>query len=82
MATVDAVRNILGEVLQLGTRAQSLQLDTALLGNIPEFDSMAVVHLITAMEEYFGFVVDDDEINADVFATLGSLTQFVDQKQG
>lgn len=82
MATVDAVRNILGEVLQLGTRAQSLQLDTALLGNIPEFDSMAVVHLITAMEEYFGFIVDDDEINADVFATLGSLTQFVDHKQG
>lgn len=80
MATVDAVRNILGEVLQLGSRAQLLQLDTALLGNIPEFDSMAVIHLITAMEEYFGFAVDDDEINADVFATVSSLTEFVDHK--
>ena len=82
MATVDAVRNILGEVLQLGARAQSLQLDTALLGNIPEFDSMAVIHLIAEMEDYFGFTVDDDEINADVFATLGSLTEFVDNKTG
>ncbi len=82
MATVDAVRNILGEVLQLGARAQTLQWDTALLGNIPEFDSMAVIQLITALEEYFGFTVDDDEINADVFATLGSLTEFVDQKSG
>jgi len=41
---------------------------------------MAVVSLITALEEHFGFTVADDEIEAATFATLGSLTAFVQQK--
>jgi acyl carrier protein len=41
---------------------------------------MAVIGIITALEEDFGFAIGDDEINADVFATLGSLTAFVEQK--
>jgi acyl carrier protein len=51
-----------------------------LLGALPELDSMAVVSILTALEEHFGFTVDDDEISAETFATLGSLTEFVDQK--
>jgi len=43
---------------------------------------MAVVMILTAMEEHFGFSVDDDEISADTFATLGTLTAFADQKLG
>jgi acyl carrier protein len=38
---------------------------------------MAVVTLITTLEEQFGFVVDDDDIDGDTFATLGSLIDFV-----
>ena len=41
---------------------------------------MAVVGIITALEEHFGFVVDDDEISAETFASLGSLTTFVERK--
>jgi len=55
-------------------------LDTPLLGAIPELDSMAVVALITAIEERFGFTVDDDEIDGSVFTTLGSLIDFVQGK--
>ena len=50
---------------------------TPLLGAIPELDSMAVVTLITTIEERFGIVVDDDEISGDTFATVGSVTEFV-----
>jgi acyl carrier protein len=53
---------------------------TPLLGAIPELDSMAVVSLITALEEQFGIAVDDDEIGAATFETLGSLAAFVEQK--
>jgi acyl carrier protein len=42
---------------------------------------MAVVQLIGALEEQFGFAIDDDEISAATFATLGSLTDFVRLKQ-
>jgi len=77
---LDEVRNIVGDALQLGERTESLQKDTALLGNLPELDSMAVVTVITALEEQYGFIVDDDEISAETFASLGSLTDFVQEK--
>jgi acyl carrier protein len=38
---------------------------------------MAVVTVVTTIEEEFGITVDDDELSGDVFATLGSLTEFV-----
>jgi acyl carrier protein len=76
----DDVRSVLADTLQLGARAQALTADSALLGSLPELDSMAVVAVITALEERFGIVVDDDEITADTFATLGTLTAFVTDK--
>jgi len=82
MDTQHAVKNLLAQTLQLGPRADSLTTDSPLLGAMPELDSMAVVTILTAMEEHFGFIVDDDEISADTFATLGTLSAFVDQKIG
>ena len=77
---LEEVKNILSNVLSLGDAKDSLTEHSALLGSIPELDSMAVVNLITALEEHFGIVVDDDEISATTFETLGSLTAFVQQK--
>ncbi|MYN10078.1 acyl carrier protein [Pseudoduganella aquatica] len=74
------VKTILADVLGLGAGADALTEQSALLGAIPELDSMAVVQLIAAMEEQFGFSVDDDEIDAATFASVGSLTAFVARK--
>jgi acyl carrier protein len=79
---LDDVRAALIDTLQLGPRGTALTAESPLLGVLPELDSMAVVTLITALEERFGIVVDDDEISADTFATLGSLTAFVENKSG
>lgn len=80
MQNLDEVRDILSDVLSLGERKSSLNVDSGLLGSIPELDSMAVVNVITALEERFGIMVDDDEISAKTFETLGSLTSFIEQK--
>jgi acyl carrier protein len=77
----DHVRNILRDVLSLGSRADRLDDNSVLLGALPELDSMAVVNVIAALEDQFGFTVDDDEINGATFATLGSLVEFVSTKQ-
>lgn len=82
MSNTQAVKDLLAQTLQLGPRADSLTPDSPLLGALPELDSMAVVAILTAMEEHFGFSVDDDEISADTFETLGTLTAFVEQKLG
>ena len=73
---------IIDEVLSLGGRAHSFDLDTPLLGAVPELDSMAVVAVITTLEERFGFIVDDDEIDGSAFASVGTLVDFVEAKLG
>jgi acyl carrier protein len=80
MQHLEEVKKILSDVLSLGERKSSLKEDSTLLGSIPELDSMAVVNLITAMEEHFDITVDDDEITASTFETVGTLTRFVEQK--
>ena len=80
MQHLEEVKNILANVLNLGERKHSLREDTILLGNLPELDSMAVVNVITALEEYYDISIDDDEISANTFETLCSLTHFVEQK--
>ena len=77
---IEEVREILGQALQLGDRSLSFDADTRLLGELPELDSMAVVTVITTLEENYGFEVEDDDISAETFMTLGSLTEFVEQK--
>ena len=74
------VRDILRDVLSLGGRADRLTLGSALLGAVPELDSMAVIGVIAALEDRFGITVDDDEISGSTFATLGSLVEFVSTK--
>lgn len=80
MQHLEEVKNILADVLSLGERKNTLGENSALLGAIPELDSMAVVNVITALEEHFDITVDDDEISAETFETLGSLARFVEQK--
>ncbi|WP_296443782.1 acyl carrier protein [Rhodoferax sp. UBA5149] len=74
------VLRVVDEVLSLKGRTATFTRDTPLLGAIPELDSMAVVTLITTLEEQFGLVVDDDDIDGSTFATVGSLTDFVSSK--
>ncbi|MFT6285205.1 MAG: acyl carrier protein [Arenicella sp.] len=73
------IKEILIDVLQLPSDSH-IDAETALLGSIAEFDSMAVVTVLTAIEESFGIEVDDDEITADVFENFGTLCSFVEQK--
>jgi len=82
MDTQQQVLRILDEVLSLNGRSASFDRSTHLLGAIPELDSMAVVSLITSLEERFGVVFDDDEIDGATFASVGSLTDFVAEKLG
>jgi acyl carrier protein len=79
---LNEVKTILIDVLNLGDAGQALAADSPLLGSLPELDSMAVVTLIGALEEHFGIVVDDDDISASTFDTLGSLAAFVASKAG
>lgn len=80
MQHLEQVKKILIEVLGLDERKSALKEDTILLGNIPELDSMTVVNVIAALEKQFGITIDNDEVSAKNFETIGSLTRFIQQK--
>ncbi|MGQ0576437.1 MAG: acyl carrier protein [Pseudonocardia sp.] len=77
-ASFAEVRALVVDVLGLAAdRAAAITPATPLLGGFSEFDSMAVLEIVTELETRFGLVVDDDEITAEVFATVGSLAGLV-----
>ena len=78
--TLDTVRTVLIESLELQQRPEDLREDTVLFGSLPELDSFGVVQLVTSIEDRFDITVDDDEFGAEIFETVGTLTEFVDAK--
>jgi acyl carrier protein len=74
------IKRVLRDTLVLGDEVDTLEATSPLLGSIPELDSVGVVSVLTALEDEFDIVVEDDEISAAVFKTFGSLTQFVQEK--
>ena len=79
-SVLDDVRETLVEALELEDRA--LHASTQLLGSLPELDSLAVVELVTALEDRFDIEVDADAMTAETFETLGSLSAMVESKLG
>ena len=75
-----ALRGILESAL--GKRALPVTLadGTELLGAIPELDSMAVLAVLTQIQDDFGVPIDDDEVSADIFQTFGDLCRFIQTK--
>jgi acyl carrier protein len=76
----EKVKAILDEALNLEGRTAAWDDDTALLGSLPELTSIAVITVLLALEEQFNIVFADDELDADTFATVGSLRRFIEGK--
>lgn len=75
------VKSILKDILGLSqSQIDALNSDSELFGAIPELDSMAVAGLLTEMEESLDIIIDDDDVDAELFETLGSLTAFAEAK--
>ena len=71
---------VLDESLGLNGRSATFTRETLLLGALPELDSMAVIALISTLEDQLDLVVDDDDMNGAIFSTVGSLSDFVSRK--
>jgi acyl carrier protein len=78
----EEILSLLDEVLSLNGRGLSFDAETALLGSVPELDSMAVLAVIHAIEERFGISVPDDEVDGNSFATVGTVVEFVTRLSG
>lgn len=71
---------LLDSVLGLGGRGLKFSAESPLLGALPEFDSMAVASVLAAVEDRWGILIEDDEVDGALFANVGSLIDFVRRK--
>ena len=75
------LRAVLVDVLGLAQdRVGTFDESTPLFGALPEFDSMAVAGLLTELEERLGILIEDQEVDADMLETFGSLLTFARSK--
>ena len=77
--TLDRVKAVLVKILGIQDRAAEIDASTPLFGSMPELDSLAVVELAASLEEEFGFEIDDEDFTGDVFESLGTLVDFVEE---
>ena len=77
----NTVRDILRDMLGLSdAQVAAMDDDTELFGALPELDSMAVAGLLTEMEDRLDIMIDDDDVDGELFATFGNLVAFAKAK--
>jgi acyl carrier protein len=70
----DTVRALLVDTLGLPkSRVAKFTDETELFGALPEFDSMAVATLLTALEDRLGILIEDDDVEAEDLMSFGRL---------
>jgi acyl carrier protein len=79
-STLDEVKSLIGKILGIADRLDSMDASTRLLGSLPELDSLAVAELLTAIEARFGFEMDYADLTTDMFETVGTLVAYVEKK--
>jgi len=78
-ATLGAVTDVIVRTLGIEDRAATVTASTPLFGAMPELDSLAVLDLVAHLEARFQISIDDEDITGEVFETVGSLAEFVQQ---
>lgn len=75
------IRTILSDMLGLAAaQVAAMDADTELFGALPELDSMAVAGLLTEMEDRLDIIIDDDDVDGELFETFGNLIAFAKAK--
>ena len=77
----DKIRALISDVLAISRdRTATFNSDTTLFGELPELDSLAVASLLTEMEDRLTIYIEDEEVDADMLATFGTLVAFAERK--
>lgn len=74
------VKSLLAHTLGLQQAPASWGDDMALVGHLPDLDSMNIVNLVAALEEHFGIEFEDEEMTMSTFGKLKTLVETVHGK--
>ena len=81
LSAESAVRAVMQDILGLDAeQVADFTADTELFGALPELDSMAVAGLLTELEDRLDILIEDDEVDGELFETFGNLVAFAEMK--
>ena len=75
--TIDSVKEIIRRDLNL--EDEPIADDMPLIGGDMDLDSLDVLMLVTSIEKKYGVKIMSDEAGKDAFATVSTLTSFIEQ---
>ena len=78
--TVQAVIQVVVQTLGIEDRTDHFDAATPLFGELPELDSLGVMELGVALEQRFGFSMDDEDFTGEVFESIGTLADLVAER--
>jgi len=75
--TIEQLQTIIAEQLDVNITREDIDPDSNLLEEGLGLDSIAIVELITLIEENFGFEFDEDGLDMEAFHTVRTLAAYI-----
>ena len=79
--TIEQLKEIVAGKLDVNIRYEDIHPDAPLLDEGLGLDSLAIVELITLIEEKYRFQFGEDDLNMEAFANLRNLASVVDARR-
>ncbi len=77
---VPKVKQIVVEVLELDVPVDSISDEAVIFEGDLAADSIQALEIITGVEDEFGILFDDEELNAELLASVGTLAEATREK--
>jgi len=75
--TQDRIINLICTDIAVDLSAEEITAQSSLFDDL-SFDSIKMIELLTKLEQEFEIELDDEDLDFQVFATINTLTTFVD----
>ena len=79
-AIVNQLKTIMAEELDVNLKVDEIDENVSLLEDGLGLDSIAIVELITLVEQHFDFQFSDSDLTPDSFSSLNVLADFISAK--
>ncbi len=79
--TQDRIKDLIVEKVLVGVNPEEISNDSELVSELG-LDSIQIIGLIGGLEEEFDIVLEDDDLDFELFSTINNLAKLVDGKLG
>ena len=77
----EQLRQIITTHLDVEVSIDDISAETQLMGEGLALDSIAIIELITSVEDTFNVQLSEDDLDMEKFSTINSLAQLIASKQ-